>query len=70
MFVQLPLHLTIITVILKVIKTEMFQVTDLTVRFLITIIIVDNHKREHLFLDPLKHDWHRCAPKKNKLKTK
>ena len=68
MFVRLPLHLTIITVILKVIKTKMFQVTDLTVRFLITIIIVDNHKIDHPFVDPLKHDWQslrqRYAPKK------
>ena len=32
-FARLPPHLTIVTVILKVMKTLMFQVTDLTVRF-------------------------------------
>ena len=32
-FVQLPLHLTIVTAILKVMETPMFQVTDMTLRF-------------------------------------
>ena len=32
-FARLPSHLSIVTVILKVMKTLMFQVTDLTVRF-------------------------------------
>ena len=32
-FVQLPLHLTIVTAILKVMETPMFQVTAMTLGF-------------------------------------
>ena len=63
MFVQLPLHLTIVTVIMKVMMTPMFQVTDM-----ITILIFNNHKTEHPFADLLRGDWQslrqRCAHKK------
>ena len=33
MFEWLPLHLTIVAAILKVMKTPMFQVTEMTLRF-------------------------------------
>ena len=62
MFVRLPLHLTIVASILKVMKTPMFQITDM-----ISILIFDNHKTEHPFAGLLRGDW-QSLRQKNKLR--
>ena len=79
MFVRLPLHLTIVAAILKVMKTPMFQVMKtpmfqvmktpmFQITDMISILIFDNHKTEHPFADLLRGDWQslrqRCAHKK------
>ena len=61
MFVRLPLHLTIVTAILKVMKTPMFQVNDMITT------------KQHPFADLLRGDWQSQAKmfvQKNKLRIK